>query len=115
MSALTRNRGTVPSLLQADYYTQRASVGLIVTEGTVKSVYFFPFNLFFTGHSFTVMVTKPENPYNTGILIEPQGTEWIDAPGLFSKEQVEGWKGVMDSVKGAGGVVFAQVCGYFFA
>jgi N-ethylmaleimide reductase len=39
MSPLTRNRstGNVPNDLVAEYYTQRASVGLIVTEGTSPS------------------------------------------------------------------------------
>jgi N-ethylmaleimide reductase len=37
MAPMTRNRagpGEVPSLLAVTYYTQRASAGLIVTEGT---------------------------------------------------------------------------------
>ncbi|KAJ3045748.1 hypothetical protein HDV00_007874 [Rhizophlyctis rosea] len=76
MSSLTRNRGVVPSLVNAEYYVQRASTGLIMSEG---------------------------------ILIEPQGTEWIDAPGIYSKEQIEGWKQVTDYVHAAGGLMFAQL------
>ncbi|MFI5610140.1 alkene reductase [Amycolatopsis sp. NPDC051903] len=40
MSPMTRNRayGTVPNDLMAEYYAQRASAGLIITEGTQPSV-----------------------------------------------------------------------------
>ena len=36
MSPMTRNRaiGNIPNALMAQYYAQRASAGLIVTEGT---------------------------------------------------------------------------------
>lgn len=39
MSPMTRNRatGNVPNVLMAQYYAQRASVGLIITEGTSPS------------------------------------------------------------------------------
>lgn len=39
MSPMTRSRaiGNVPNLLMADYYRQRASAGLIITEGTAPS------------------------------------------------------------------------------
>ncbi|KXN71199.1 FMN-linked oxidoreductase [Conidiobolus coronatus NRRL 28638] len=43
------------------------------------------------------------------ILIEPQGTEWPSAPGLWSKRQVEAWKKVTDGVHAKGGVIFAQI------
>ncbi|KAG8910372.1 hypothetical protein FRC01_006371 [Tulasnella sp. 417] len=44
-----------------------------------------------------------------GVLISPQGTTWPHAPGLWSKEQTEGWKRVTDSVHQAGGKIFAQL------
>jgi N-ethylmaleimide reductase len=39
MSPLTRNRatGNLPNPLMAEYYAQRSSVGLIITEGTSPS------------------------------------------------------------------------------
>ena len=39
MSPLTRNRatGNIPNELAVEYYKQRASVGLIITEGTSPS------------------------------------------------------------------------------
>src|SRR5471032_2468102 len=39
MAPMTRNRaiGNVPNALMAEYYAQRASAGLIVTEGTSPS------------------------------------------------------------------------------
>ena len=39
MAPMTRNRaiGNVPSALMAEYYGQRASMGLIVTEGIAPS------------------------------------------------------------------------------
>lgn len=39
MAPLTRNRspGAIPTAMAVDYYSQRASAGLIVTEGTAIS------------------------------------------------------------------------------
>ena len=39
MSPLTRNRatGNIPNELMAEYYAQRGSAGLIITEGTSPS------------------------------------------------------------------------------
>jgi N-ethylmaleimide reductase len=72
MSPMTRSRsiGNVPGELVATYYAQRASAGLIVTEGTSPS---------------------------------PNGLGYARIPGLFSREQVAGWKRVTDAVHGAGG------------
>jgi len=44
-----------------------------------------------------------------GVLIEPQGTEWPEAPGIWSKEQISGWKKVTDAVHERGGAIFAQI------
>ncbi|KIO32292.1 hypothetical protein M407DRAFT_67035 [Tulasnella calospora MUT 4182] len=44
-----------------------------------------------------------------GVLVSPQGTTWPNAPGLWSKEQTEGWKKVTGSVHEAGGKIFAQL------
>ena len=80
MAPLTRNRavppGMVPSSLAIDYYGQRASAGLLVTEAT---------------------------------QISQQGQGYQDTPGIYSKEQVEGWKKVTDRVHERGGHIFVQL------
>ncbi|KAJ3285862.1 hypothetical protein HK104_009306 [Borealophlyctis nickersoniae] len=76
MASLTRNRGVISNRVNAEYYAQRASTGLIISEGT---------------------------------LIEPQGTEWINAPGIYSEQQIKGWKGTTNLVHEAGGLIFAQL------
>src|SRR5665647_643863 len=67
MAPLTRSRatGNVPNDLMAQYYAQRAAMGLIVTEGTSPS---------------------------------PNGLGYPRIPGIFSNEQVAGWKKVTDAV-----------------
>lgn len=80
MAPLTRMRAGsvdhVPTALQADYYAQRASAGLIVAEATA---------------------------------ISPEGFGWWDTPGLWSQEQVRGWRQVTDAVHVAGGRIIAQL------
>lgn len=79
MPPMTRSRaGTdnVPTALMAEYYRQRASAGLIVSEGTQVSQ-------------------------------QGQGYAWT--PGIHSREQVAGWRGVTDAVHAAGGRIFAQL------
>ncbi|MPQ55456.1 alkene reductase [Duganella sp. FT27W] len=41
--------------------------------------------------------------------VTPQGVGYADTPGLWSNEQVEGWKQVTAAVHAAGGVIFAQL------
>jgi len=80
MAPLTRNRaapdGDVPTPLIAEYYGQRASAGLIISEGT---------------------------------QISPEGKGYIQTPGIYSPEQVAGWKTVTDTVHAKGGRIFAQL------
>lgn len=78
MAPLTRNRspGHVPGPLTVTYYTQRASAGLIVSEGTP---------------------------------ISQQGQGYADVPGLYTDEQVAGWRRVTDSVHAAGGKIVTQL------
>jgi len=79
MAPMTRNRagpGEVPTPLMATYYAQRASAGLIVSEGT---------------------------------QISPQGQGYPGTPGIFSKQQIEGWTKVTEAVHAAGGRIFCQV------
>ena len=80
MAPLTRMRAQsndhVPTTLQADYYAQRASAGLIIAEATA---------------------------------ISPEGFGWADTPGLWTKEQLRGWRRVTDAVHLAGGRMIAQL------
>jgi N-ethylmaleimide reductase len=80
MAPLTRARaagdGRVPNALMAEYYVQRASAGLIISEAT---------------------------------SVTPQGVGYADTPGLWSAEQVAGWKQVTKAVHAAGGRIFAQL------
>ena len=79
MAPLTRarsDRDGVPNGLMAEYYAQRASAGLIISEATG---------------------------------ISREGLGWPDAPGLWSSEQVEGWKLVTDAVHRSGGKIVAQL------
>src|SRR6202521_4175086 len=80
MAPLTRMRANpddhVPTILQAEYYAQRASAGLIIAEATA---------------------------------ISPEGFGWADTPGLWSEEQVRGWRRVTDAVHAAGGRIIAQL------
>ena len=79
MAPLTRGRAdrqAVPTPIMADYYAQRASAGLIISEATG---------------------------------ISRGGLGWPFAPGLWSDEQVAGWKPVTDAVHAAGGRIVAQL------
>jgi N-ethylmaleimide reductase len=80
MAPLTRNRavpaGLVPGPLAADYYGQRASAGLLVTEAS---------------------------------QISQQGQGYQDTPGIYSKDQVAGWRRVTDRVHERGGRIFIQI------
>ena len=77
MSPLTRNRaiGNIPNDLMVDYYAQRASAGLIITEGTSPS---------------------------------PNGLGYPRIPGIFSAEQIAGWKKITDAVHARGAKMFIQ-------
>jgi 2,4-dienoyl-CoA reductase-like NADH-dependent reductase (Old Yellow Enzyme family) len=79
MAPLTRARAgaeRIPNALMAEYYTQRASAGLIISEAT---------------------------------SVAPTGVGYADTPGIWSPEQVKGWKLVTDSVHKAGGRMLLQL------
>jgi len=79
MSPLTRNRankGNVPTELNATYYAQRASAGLIIAEAT---------------------------------QICPEGQGYIATPGIYSPEQIAGWKLVTKAVHDKGGRIVLQL------
>ena len=79
MAPLTRCRasaGRVPNTLMRDYYVQRASAGLILSEATA---------------------------------VTPMGVGYPDTPGIWSPEQVQGWKIITDAVHVAGGKMFIQL------
>ncbi|TWU09796.1 alkene reductase [Allorhodopirellula heiligendammensis] len=78
MAPLTRARASdrVPNEMMADYYAQRASAGLIISEATA---------------------------------ISSQGFGWQGAAGIYTSEQVNGWKRVTDRVHANGGRIFLQL------
>ena len=79
MAPLTRDRAgprQVPTPLNATYYEQRATAGLIVTEAT---------------------------------QISAEGQGYLDTPGIYSDEQVAGWRRVTDGVHAAGGTIVVQL------
>ena len=80
MAPLTRARavgaGRVPNALMAEYYAQRASAGLILSEAT---------------------------------SVTPMGVGYADTPGIWSEEQVAGWKQVTEAVHAAGGRIVMQL------
>ncbi|KAL2839253.1 hypothetical protein BJY01DRAFT_257779 [Aspergillus pseudoustus] len=43
------------------------------------------------------------------VLICPQGSDWSYMPGIYSQDQVDGWKAVTDAVHDAGGLIFCQL------
>ncbi|KAJ3007973.1 hypothetical protein HKX48_008853 [Thoreauomyces humboldtii] len=44
-----------------------------------------------------------------GTLIEPQGSEWSEAPGIYDERTTQGWKKTVDAVHAAGGIIVAQL------
>jgi len=79
MAPLTRNRavaGFVPNPLAVEYYGQRASAGLLITEAS---------------------------------QVSQQGQGYQDTPGIYSKEQVAGWRKVTDRVHERGGHIYIQL------
>ncbi len=79
MAPLTRQRAGVeriPNAMMAEYYAQRATAGLIISEAT---------------------------------SVTPMGVGYADTPGLWSAEQVEGWKLVTKAVHQKGGQILAQL------
>ncbi|MDB5999760.1 MAG: alkene reductase [Rhizobacter sp.] len=78
MAPLTRLRapGAIPYALMAQYYRQRASAGLIISEATPVS---------------------------------QQGVGYTHVPGMWTREQMQGWRGVTQAVHDAGGRIFQQI------
>ncbi len=79
MAPLTRTRageGRVPNALNAEYYAQRASAGLIISEAT---------------------------------SVDPMGVGYPGTPGIWTDEQVEGWKRVTRAVHERGGRIMLQL------
>lgn len=79
MAPLTRSRAgesRIPNELMQEYYVQRASAGLIITEATA---------------------------------ITPSAVGYADTPGIWSDEQVAGWKKITDAVRAAGGRMVMQL------
>jgi len=79
MAPLTRMRAganSVPTPMNAKYYAQRASAGLIISEGTAVS---------------------------------PDAHGYPSAPGIYTAEQIAGWRVVTDAVHARGGRIIMQI------
>jgi N-ethylmaleimide reductase len=78
MSPMTRLRaaGNIPTQLMAEYYAQRATAGLIITECT---------------------------------MISPLSQGYMNVPGIYNEQQIQGWKVVTDAVHTQGGKIFLQI------
>ncbi len=80
MAPLTRTRasgeGRIPNGLMRDYYVQRVSAGLILSEAT---------------------------------SVAPLGVGYPRTPGIWSEEQVEGWRRIVQGVHQAGGRMLLQL------
>jgi N-ethylmaleimide reductase len=78
MAPMTRSRAidNIPNDLLADFYSQRASAGLLITEGTSPS---------------------------------PNGLGYARIPGIFTEEQIKGWRKVTDAVHEKGGKIVIQL------
>lgn len=81
MAPMTRSRANNPEKKPTDelhgkYYEQRASAGLIITEGS---------------------------------QVSERAVGYINTPGIYSKEQIQGWKLVTKRVHKTGGKVFIQL------
>ncbi|RYX98831.1 alkene reductase [bacterium] len=78
MAPMTRSRAinNLPNELMVEYYEQRSSAGLIITEGVAPSI---------------------------------NGLGYARIPGLYSDEQVEGWKKITDAVHKNGSKIFVQL------
>jgi N-ethylmaleimide reductase len=80
MTSLTRGRTTnpqqAPTALHAEYYQQRASAGLIISEST---------------------------------WVSESAAGFINLPGIYTSQQVEGWKLVTDAVHEKGAQIFVQL------
>jgi N-ethylmaleimide reductase len=83
MAPMTRDRagpGDVPGDIMVEYYAQRSSAGMIVTEGVQPS---------------------------------PAGKGYWRTPGIYSADQIAGWRRVADAVHARGGRIVMQLmhCG----
>src|SRR5208337_2407004 len=79
MAPMTRMRagpGHAPTALNAEYYAQRASAGLIITEG---------------------------------VAVSPQGQGFPNAPGVYTADQIAGWRSVSEAVHARGGKIVMQI------
>jgi N-ethylmaleimide reductase len=79
MAPLTRCRagaGYIPQPINATYYAQRASAGLIISEAT---------------------------------QVARNGIGYPNTPGIYTSEQMEGWKQVTEAVHAQGGRIFLQL------
>jgi 2,4-dienoyl-CoA reductase-like NADH-dependent reductase (Old Yellow Enzyme family) len=138
MAPLTRNRASIslaPTDIMTKYYTQRASAGehcRIVSaenigDNVAGSCFLCCVELYTTlRHTAVYSRSPPMHLWllllcaaNAGLIIaeatqvNKSGQGYPLTPGIFTQEQIEGWRKVTDSVHAAGGHIFLQLwhCG----
>lgn len=79
MAPLTRSRSgatRIPNDLMLEYYVQRATAGLILSEATI---------------------------------IDEKAAGYAATPGIYSEDQIQGWKNITKAVHNKGGRIFSQL------
>jgi N-ethylmaleimide reductase len=79
LAPMTRSRANpdgTPGDLAAEYYGQRASLGLIISEGVQPSA---------------------------------DGQGYMNTPGIYTPEQIDGWRKISETVHAEGGALFIQL------
>ena len=80
MAPMTRSRASqpddIPNVLMAEYYAQRSTAGIIITEATQVSL---------------------------------QGKGYARTPGIYTRQQIEGWKLITKAVHENGSKIFLQL------
>lgn len=80
MAPMTRSRASqpddIPNALMAEYYAQRSTAGIIITEATQVSL---------------------------------QGKGYAKTPGIYTQQQIEGWKLITKAVHENGSKIFLQL------
>jgi N-ethylmaleimide reductase len=86
---------TLPNrIVMAPMTRSRAGAGFVPTDLAVK---------YYTQRAAAGLIVTEATQ------VSPQGIGYVHTPGIYSKEQVAGWKAVTDAVHKAGGRIFLQL------
>lgn len=106
LAPMTRNRalpsnlnpGTfIPCPLMAEYYTQRTTQGgLIISEALPISL------------QVNLLIPCPFQRSTLNHSLLTKAADALAVPGIFTEEQIEAWKPIVNAVHQAGGIFVAQ-------